>query len=224
MCSSQTQQFISQVVSNKMASDVMFTLFDVTLEVKKLEKAAGLQVSRHNEIHDDVAAEARQQIVPAGWQRQLQTMGNGLSAFVHYNPNTHDPATYTPLDRKDAPAAQSGVHPSAIAFAAKVPDDNDDDDANQTTPVDGKAPDRWGRLRLPSDVMRQAGFAPGDMVFVRSAGNGLEVSKNPSQDGRRYIVDQYANIRLTPRTLQSANLVGKTTYKITASGGVVSIF
>lgn len=94
MCSSQTQQFIAQVVSNKMASDVMFTLFDITLEVKKLEKAAGLQVSRHNEIHDDVAAEVRQQIVPAGWQRQLQTMGNGLSAFVHYNSNTHDPATY----------------------------------------------------------------------------------------------------------------------------------
>jgi hypothetical protein len=223
MCSSQTQQFISQVVSNKMSSDVMFTLYDITLEVKKLENAAGLKASYHHKIHDDVAAEVRQQIVPAGWQRQLQPMGSGgLTAFVHYNPNTHDPATYTPLDRKDAPAA-SGVHPSAIAFAAKVPDDDDDDDdTNQTTPVDGKAPDRWGRLRLLSDVMRQAGFAPGDLVFVRAIGNMLEVSKN-GKDGPRYIVDQYTNIRLTPRTLQSANLDGKTSYKITASSGVICI-
>jgi hypothetical protein len=226
MCSSQTQSFIDQVVSDKVNSNTMFTLFDVTLEVKELQKSSGLPVSRHSEIHDDV----RQSANATGWGRTLRPMGGNMQAFVYFNSQSHDPSIYTPLPRKDAPASVNGVHPAALAFAGTTTDDDDDDDDYKqlaTTKVDNglKAPDRWGRLRIPSGTMRLSGFGPGDVVFVAVKNNDeLSITKASTvAPTARYIVDCHANVRLTPRTLKAANLLGKPAYKLVANSGEVVV-
>ena len=240
MCNSNTQQFIDQVVSDKVNNNVMFTLFDVTLEVQALEKAAGLPISRHRNIHDDVAGSANSEALSNGWNRTTRPMGGSLVALVYFNPAVHDVTTYTPLPRKDAPAvpkntnpALDGVNPAALAFAGSAPATSP---ASATTsspsvttppmtpvPPDHKAVDRWNRLRLTCDVMRAAGFQPGDMVYATVNGGKLQLSKsNNTPFIAKYIVDCHCNLRITPKTLKAAGL-SATAYKMTATTDSVAV-
>lgn len=235
MCNTQTQQFIDQVVANKVANNVMFTLFDVTLEVKELEKAANLPISHHRDIHDDVAGSANAEALSNGWSRQTRPMGNNLVALVYFNPAVHDVTSYTPLQRKDAPntapnPALDGVNPAALAFASPpLPPQQQVSPTIVTNPTwtlfkDGrKFVDRWNRLRVPCEAMRSAGFLPGDQVYAVADNGKLIISKaHPASPIAKYIVDCHHNIRIAPKTLRAAGL-SAVSYKMTATTDGVTI-
>ncbi|MCK9459522.1 MAG: hypothetical protein M0R80_07780 [Proteobacteria bacterium] len=240
MCNTNTQQFIEQVVADKVANNVMFTLFDVTLEVQALEKAAGLPISRHRNIHDDVAGSANSEALSNGWNRTTRPMGGNLVALVYFNPVIHDVTTYTPLPRKDAPApknanpALDGVNPAALAFAGSATSPNSAGVTSSpsviTPPMipvspDHKAVDRWNRLRLTCEVMRAGGFNPGDMVYAYADNGKLVLTNNlptSTQPIAKYIVDCHCNVRVTPKTLKAAGLTAGA-FKMTATTDCVAV-
>jgi len=223
MCNTETQKFIDQVVAEKLQSDTMFTLFDVTLEVKEHEKSAGLPVSRHRDIHDDVLS-AASKVFSEGWSRTLRPMSTNANAFVYFNPIQHDPANYMPRPRSDGGNnTPDGVNSNAVVDSSAAP--------TPPTPVkqikpEGRTLDNWGRLRITADLLHGAEFQPGDIAHVFADGGGLSLRKYPDpsmQSVAHYLVSDRMNLRLTHRTLSKANLNGRSYYSITVSPGCLTV-
>lgn len=87
-----------------------------------------------------------------------------------------------------------------------------------------KVPDSRGVIGVPANVMKAAGYMPGDRAYLVSYGYSLYITKTLTPPMRvigNYIVDKYNNIRINPivaRLLQTREILAVT------NGCLISLF
>jgi len=140
MCDARVQSHIDDVVAQKTGANEMFTAFEVTLGVQKLQKAASEPTSKNGEIKRDIHRTLFHQAVnPGVYERTLVDIGNGEQAFLYY-PTGADPNEWEPLPlRQSTSPSGVGAVPAPPTAGGAVPppptasadDDGDDDSADQ---------------------------------------------------------------------------------------------
>jgi hypothetical protein len=78
---------------------------------------------------------------------------------------------------------------------------------NRQTSPSVRVPDHWNRLRFPARTLREAGFAPGQSVWVTvdPSAQKITLSAATKSGDRLYRVDRYNNIRLALGTALTKN-------------------
>lgn len=169
MLSNEITVLIEEVVDEFVGGTRMFTAFEVTKEVQSRLAAPGVLVVRHlhmkEAIHDQLSTKLT--VNGGNYQRQLKDVNAPTPAWVYY-PDGLDPSGYVPMDRSDP--GNAATDPSQPATVATFINNDADpvDPAVVVTPLSAN-PKAWetnGRLNVPNHVMRAAGFAPGDAVYV----------------------------------------------------------
>lgn len=232
MCDAVALGQIQNVVNQKVQANLMFTAFDVTVDVQQLLKNAGqfnLQLHRHSHLKNDVHDAINQHVSSGVYSRSLQDVGAATPAFVYY-PVGSNPATYVPQVRKNAVSApQSSPFtipiPASVAAAVitipplnpSIPqtDSGNDGDGTDT----GRKPDGRGTLCVSAFLLRSVGFSPLDTAYVWHEGRPsqndefLVVSKQPpsglQMNSTKYTVDHNCNVRITKAVLSFLGPVGQ---------------
>ena len=245
MCSPNVSLAIDDVINQKISSNLVFTAFDVSLEVQSLLKARGefdATQHRHRHLKDDVHRAITSYLNSGFYDRVLQDVGAPAQAYVYF-PQGVDPTTYVPQKRNDTPVVSdpysipipsSLVTPAApVSAVSSTPvqsngnsNDNDGDAADH-----GRQPDARGTLCISSVLLRAAGFQHNDTAYVYKGNdaNGsprLVICKSTPAGLTpltKYTVDYHGNVRITKAILDQAQLVGPS-YDFDADnvGGVFS--
>jgi hypothetical protein len=239
MCEPQTLDTIREVVTEYVDSDRMFTVFDISLEVKQRARAKGDVVERHRHMKNTIHMEVDQYLQNSLYERQLLDVGAPSKAFVYY-PEGKDPATYEPKKRLDAPQATAQA-PGAVSPAPPVApplpqsaptgtqtlDDDEDEDEGDAKDSGHKADGR-GTLAVPCYLVRAAKFNPQEKAYIyaedRNGDKVVVVSKQKPgvSPVTAYTVDKYHNVRITKGQLVAGG-VGASTYDFELDGDDVIV-
>jgi hypothetical protein len=188
----------------------MFTAFDITMMLRRANPTTNI---RHGEVRDTIHnLYSNNQM--GGFVRNLVRMDSGQEAFV-YHPYGTDAEDYDPLFFANTTPQFLSV-PSGLTTPTQVA-------ANQpsmttipsltTSPIGSNKPkrarydlnqvpqDKFGRIRVPASALRGAGFNPNDTVRVVVDPNlivvtGINDPYGTQRSGKKYVVDQYNNIRV----------------------------
>lgn len=233
MCTVEAESIITDVVTELVNDDALFTAFDVTKKVQALLNEKKLPNERHRDlkrrIHEEVAPYVSQGL----YDQQLTDVGAPTKAFL-YLPSGADPNAYTPQPRTDGQEQQSPPTPQPAASPAPQPVAASA--ANTTTPqsgpsislvdaddgdeVDkaGRETDKRGSLTIPCFLLKAAGFATGDIAYVTTLqwGESFAVSKRPVAGkaplGTTYTVNSNVNVRVTASSLTACGLSPQSTF------------
>lgn len=238
MCNSQSADLIREVVTQKVNANVMFTAWDITLDVQNLARQKNIPTERHRDLKGTIHQEVDQYVGQGVYQRTLRDVGAPVQAFV-YHPNGTNASSYVPHQRHDSPKASIVV--TATPIVATVPsisavDDDDDDNKDNI----GRKTDARGTVSIPNYLVCQAGFNTGDVAYVvmqqstqKSTGfpcTVLAVSKQAKAGSpvlTKYTVDNYNNIRITHAQLFAGALTlqapGVDTYDFEISGDTIIV-
>lgn len=206
MCDAVTEQLIRSAVDGFVQKGYMFTAFDVTKFLRK----SGERI-RHSDVNDVVKAMyANTQM--GQYARDTKDVGAPIAPFVYYHPysdlNNYDQhwvdnnpsqtgmkndsqddgtSTQSAQSTQSAPAVPGGCH-------AGIPNAAPASMTSATVPKDAHAvTSSEGRLQIPINVVRCAGFQPnqvaslvldGNKLIVRSTAPGMFNSVKVNKDGR----------------------------------------
>jgi bifunctional DNA-binding transcriptional regulator/antitoxin component of YhaV-PrlF toxin-antitoxin module len=217
---------IDEAILNKLNSDEMFTLFDITLDVQKMQAKEGEPLSKHRELHNQIADAANM----TGWSRKLIDIGDGIHANVYFNTAIHDVSTYQSkkMIGKDQPILmQDGsirkVKDIQVGDQLMGTDGKINVVNTSSCAISTKSVDRFGRLRIPSAITRKAGYVPGDILYAIKENDNLIIAKNLNIPVAKYVVDCYDNVRITSKTLKKVGLDGNFTYSFNVNGNKIII-
>lgn len=226
MCDQPTLDLIQETVDEKIDRNVMFTAFEVSLEVKDKCRKNGLNVPSHSNIKADIHNAISNYLSTGIVSRRLQEVGAPSPAYVYYPPGSN-PDNYVPLTRMDGPKQQvTAQAPVALDVATSsqqtsvnVANDNDGD--CQAT---GLVPDSRGTLCIPNYLAKMVGLTPGDTAYVTEDSNSLVLSSrldDPNSAKTTYTVDAYGNVRITKAVL--AALGNQAIFKAEAKDNKVKV-
>jgi hypothetical protein len=239
MCEPATQDTIREVVTEYVDGDRMFTVFDISLEVKNRARAKNDQVERHRHMKNTIHMEIDQYLQNGLYERQLLDVGAPSKAFVYY-PEGKDPSTYEPKKRHDAPQAAaptpgtvspappvaSPLPQSASTGTSTLDDDEDEDEGDEKD--SGHKADARGTLAVPCYLVRAAKFDPQEKAYIyaedRNGDKVVVVSKQKPgvSPVTNYTVDKYHNVRITKGQLVAGG-VGVGTYDFELDGGDILV-
>jgi hypothetical protein len=249
MCTSQSADLVREVVTDKVNSNVMFTAWEVTLEVQKRAKAQGIPTERHRDLKNTIHAEVEQYVQNGVYEKTLHDVGAPIPAFV-YHPTGTDVNTYVPLTRNDPAAVTPAPAPVRTMGVGKVvtPVPSISSVASPTTPTTttttsnpnrgnttNRIPDGRGTVSVPNALVRKVGFHTGDVAYVVSESNAsgvptLVIGKQPKAGcpmKGNYTVDHGDNIRITYGQLVACGLTDKPaqqdTYDFTTAGNNIVV-
>jgi hypothetical protein len=191
----------------------MFTAFDITMMLRRANPSTNI---RHGEVRDAVHnLYSNNQM--NGFVRTLQRMDSGQDAFVYHGYGT-DPEDYDPnFFAQSTPQSVSVPNVSVVSIpvAANQSPTQTIQIQQTTSPIGNSLPnkpkraryaidsvpkDKFGRIRIPASVMRASGFQPKDTVRVVIDPNVITVTNgtdpNGVLNGKKYVVDEYNNIRV----------------------------
>ena len=204
------QQLVEQIISQLTGNALMFTAYDITMMLRRANPTTNI---KHGEVRDAVhQLFTNNQIT--GYVRNLQNIA-GKDSYV-YHPYGTDAEDYdanffsttTPqslsIPNYMSPTTQAVANPaiptqmttsslgSGMSLGLKPKRARY---SNNSVPQD-----KFGRVRIPACILRDAGFKPKDSVKVTLDSNVLVItSENDPYGklfGKRYVVDQYNNIRI----------------------------
>jgi hypothetical protein len=227
MCTSQTADLISEVVTEKVEKDEMFTAFDVSLDVKERARKEGVPEERHRHMKRVIHQEVEAYVSNGLYEKTLVDVGAGSPAFL-YHPDGTDPNQYTPRTRKDAKPATTPTSGNVISDTAVDDDDeDDDDDDNSNGKSKARKGDKRGTLGVPNAFVRDAGFRKGQRVFaIAGAHDGepaLVLCKNASAPLTSYVVNDSDRVRVTAYILRKCQVFSKSGYEFHSKGDQVVV-
>jgi hypothetical protein len=255
MCADpQVMTMIDTVVDEFVSRKQMFTAFEVTLTVNERRKAAGdYEWLSHRDLRGDIHNAIRPYLQQGTYRKHLQDVGAPDPAYV-YCPEGEDPANYKPLPRhkpanQPAPApvatpvlpSISMTQPSApaappvsannwagvaltsgVAAAQSLTSPNTNDN-------DATTPDKFGRLNIPTSVVKEAFFKPGDKAFLfRDTHQGkpciiVSLSSDWNDDRlTEYTVEPSCGIKIRPGVIERAN-IGAGPYEFAGSSNHIRV-
>lgn len=224
MCSSGNAGLISEVCREKTTAGDLFTAFDISLEVQRRAKIAGIPGERHRELKDTIHDTLETYATHNGgeYSRTLMDVGAPEKAFV-YHRQQDDPYTlYKPLDRSQFQSAAS-VTAAAVQQAVVVP-------------TGAYRPDARVTLCVLAEHLRKIGAQPGNKVVVAASADQLTVYTKDKADAMtfanpawnaEYTVDSYGNVRITKATLRLAFKEAKTgsnLYRFESDANEIRVF
>ena len=210
---------IEDVVRRKVAGREMFTAWDITREVRALNPNARI-------FHDgpDGAKLVVHEMfgtnqMGVDYLRTLRNVGqSGVPALVYY-PFQSDPSNYGAI----VVSTITGSFPSLSAYTPAAPKAK-----TRQSDIDNRDLDRWGRVRVPSAAMRDAGFQAGDTAYVIFNSRTGEINLyrqapsattlGPDETLRTYQVDCYLNVRM-----QIAHAGSLQQFGVESGQGIVTI-
>jgi len=227
MCTSKAEDLIVEIVEEKVNADIMFTAFDISKEVQKALVSDNLPFERHTHLKGTIHREITSYTQTNVYQATLVDVGAATQAFL-YHPQGEDPNNYVPQQRQVKTChAQSGTTTpdpgTTQVLSISTTDDDDDGDGQDTG---GRSCDQQGRLCVPAQVLRSAGFIPGEIAYitpsVKNVPNGIAnddlciVSKRApaglSPLSTTYTVDTYNDVRIGISSLESCGFNSDDTF------------
>ena len=189
MCDQKTLEIIEGVVDSKVDQMVMFTAFEVSLDVKKKQKDAGLPVLHHSEMKSAIHKAMMVFVTNNVYSRLIVDVGAPSKAILYFPPGAN-PTDYVPLPRDDKTEEE---------VSSEVPT------AKLLWKTDTKKLDQCGRLRVVSVLTRAATFKPRTVVHVLRTPDGVKISRvQDNTSVASYVVDVYGGIRITNTVLKKA--------------------
>lgn len=189
MLSQNSQTIIESIVSRKVASSLLFTAHDITVEARTQTQE---RIS-HQDAKDYIHELMQPLMLANSYRRELIDVGLAVAPWL-YLPFFASATSYA---NNRAAASQ----PSPAPMAPLV-------HRMRTARIRGQSPDGRGRICVPSDYVRQIGLKEGQLAFVFVKSGELEIS--PTNTGHsadaEYYVDKDDNIRVSGHLVQRANL------------------
>ena len=202
------RQEIEQLVSQLTGNANMFTAFDITMMLRRANPTTNI---RHGEVRDivhDLFTSGDNCFV--GYVRNPHKVDLSKPEALVYHPfnllvEDYDPnflsvntgALSVQLPSLP-PTQQAASQPSATMTMTTSPIGNRPKRARYD--LDSVPVDKFGRVRIPASVLRASGFAPKDSVRVVLDPNLIVVTSSSdvygASAGKKYVVDQYNNIRV----------------------------
>jgi len=194
-----TIAIVRDVVDGLVRNRKLFTAWEIAVIAHKHRGAEVARSVMKEEVHNYYNAGNSE--FSDSYNRTLRPVTGGKKAYVFHHVED-DPTTYQPLDRvaADPDVRVDLTTPANIDIPIADEEDEDEDEENYN-------PDKLGRLRIPSKVLKEYGLQAGDMVNlgVDSLAQVTVISKNGGDFNPisgvfskvfRYKVDQYNNVRI----------------------------
>lgn len=199
------QDEIKNLVSQLVNGAIMFTAFDVTTMLRRANPMVNI---RHNTVRDEVRT-----IFDNGDMGTYcctnHDLSNGARANIYhvYGQDLEDYDTNFFAHTTPQSLTVPNLSQMAIQAAANPtnPTSTSTSQIGSSKPkraryaLDSVPKDKYGRIRVPASVLRSSGFYPKDVVRVIIDPNIITVTSvndpNGVLHGRKYVVDQYNNIR-----------------------------
>lgn len=189
------EKVVERVVLERAARNELFTAYDITKDLR----AIGMQV-KHDDVNGVVHTLYANTRIP-GYSRSLLPVADGKPEVFIYHVCGQDAYEYNDYTR------------SLTSDQSVYTDVEEEDDENEgygtdvADTLDIKAVDDLCRLRIPDNVLRAAGFLPGDAVNVVWNVSRNEIVILPEHVNfvavkgdqfisKPYRVDQYGNVRI----------------------------
>jgi bifunctional DNA-binding transcriptional regulator/antitoxin component of YhaV-PrlF toxin-antitoxin module len=208
MIDSETRDAIYDLITDRIAVGDVFTAYSITQDLR----AEGFRV-RHEEVKSIV-----HQMFEDGemdnYTRELKDYGGPIPAW-EYRPDSTVMASHhrvpSTVARNYAASGNTGGPQAFCGTTVPHTDDDDDEDG-----IYAKA-DARGTICVPSKLIQDAGFKPGDHVVVITDPNKRLLTLSPlalpagwdSNGGlslKIYTVDKYRNVRITRATQLKAGV------------------
>jgi bifunctional DNA-binding transcriptional regulator/antitoxin component of YhaV-PrlF toxin-antitoxin module len=214
-----TTAVVHDIVDNFVDNQKMFTAWEVAFIASDKRGADVVRSVMKQEVHNYF----NQGGMGNDYTRTTADVGAAQRAFV-YHPQGDDPNFYKPLDRDDADDANPAADVVDGAIVDRIVDEEDDDDEddnqnnNQNKNQLNVDTDQWGRIRVPTKVLRKLNVKPGQKVKVGvdAVAKALVLSKDQTSglsgtvaENCEYVVDRYGNIRIGKPRLQKAGVNDK---------------
>jgi len=218
-----TVAIVRDVVDSLVQGQKMFSAWEVAVIAHKRRGADTARKLMKEEVHSYYNENNSE--FSDTYDKTLVSVGGGRKAFIFHG--QHDnPDNYQPLDRGAVdPDVRIDVGTSHAAPAAvpvvSVDPIVDDEDEEEEEDSDNINTDRFGRIRIPAQVLKEYGIRPGDMLNlgVDTLAQVTVISKNDPQSisgafrkTYQYKVDQYNNMRIGGSRLPNRRQNG--TFKI----------
>jgi len=223
------RQQIGQLVSQLTGNANMFTAFDITMMLRRANPTTNI---RHGEVRDivhDLFTSGDSCFV--GYVRNPHKVDLNKPEALVYHPFTllvedYDPnflsvntgALSAPLPPLQAPTQQAASQPLQTTTTTSPIGNRP---KRSRYDLDNVPVDKFGRVRIPASVLRASGFAPKDSVRVVLDPNLVVVTSSTDvygkSAGKKYVVDQYNNIRVKVGT----KYPGKSVFKMQPATGKV---
>ena len=198
MIDTETRDEILTLVADRIDEGATFSAFDITKALRGL---------RFRVRHDEVKALVHQMFETGGmtgYTRELRDYGGPIPAW-EYRPDA-----VVATNQHRAPSTVARPYFSTTGpYDIPGSDDEDEDEDGVYAKADAR-----GTICVPSKLIQDAGFKPGELVVVVSnhakktltlAPMPLPVGWDPNSGGsvKVYTVDKYSNVRIT-RSAQCA--------------------
>ena len=199
------QDEIKNLVSQLINGSIMFTAFDVTTMLRRANPTVNI---RHNVVRDEVRT-----LFDNGDMGTYcctnHDLCNGKRANIYhvYGQDLDDYDTnffsHTTPQSLSVPNLSQTAIPAAVNPQTQTQTQNSQIGSSKPKraryALDAVPKDKYGRIRVPASVLRSSGFYPKDVVRVIIDPNIITVTSmndpNGVLHGRKYVVDQYNNIR-----------------------------
>jgi hypothetical protein len=175
------EQVVYDVVNHFMSKGLMFTAFDVTKAVRKLD---------YNVKHFEVKAILKT-IDLQNYSKVLKDISKivfgstkPIKALV-YHPDGKDADNYNPVDLSDGDTDAISGNSSTQPVNLQNPDN-----------VYDVSLDRRGRYFVRAKLVSEAGFGAGDSLYLRSVDSVIEISNKMGISDSILTVDRYKNFLL----------------------------
>jgi len=193
MCNAATRKLIEDVVENLVMGSEMFTAFDVTQRIRKVENVY------HSEVRNEVHKLLSMGDMP-GYIKQMHSFtvnGSPVRAFV-FLPDTLDVMDYDPDH-----AAPNVITPVTVATSGAPTPPKLGPNMDPT--------DKRGRLCIPCSWTRKMNWRPGDWVLINAVpGGGMDIFQVTRSSCNSldtfYQVDRDGNVRISASTLKKFSL------------------
>jgi hypothetical protein len=181
MCDQVAADMIDVVVKEWLDQKRAFTSYEVSKEVQNRLKVSGRLnwgLHRHQAVRDyyQQCQPLRDEVEYGDYKEQLVDVGGGNQATLYF-PDGYDPSKYKPLTihrgGQQAAPVQS-LATTSVPFIAAGPAPVRSQMADDGT-VEVK--DKLSILRIPKTIMEEAGFQPGDQVYVSKNQDTVVLSK-----------------------------------------------
>ena len=217
-----TKAVVEDICDGLVDNAKLFSAFEVALIASDDRGCATPRKQMKEVVHEYFNAGGLGNEYSRTWQSDPQ-QGAAVEYYV-YHPKNEDPRSYEPLDRNAGPELKlvsrvaKAVQPNAAQpnaagvlgdpIADGEEDEDEDEDGNVRQVVTSAITDRWGRIRLRSSVLSEAGITKASDIClgIDTLGNSLVITKRPlnpqdSPSGQfsglyKCRVDRYCNVRI----------------------------
>lgn len=222
-----SRELISEVVRDWTSQELLFTAYDVSKAVQRLQKDRSLPFERHIHMKQDVHNEVTHYLA-SNYRSRIQSIGTPVPPWIYYPEGSDSNVYVLHITAKNGggPCNASGdavdtiTTPQPVAnpanSAAVTAATNSITSINivPTLPEGARRGDARGSLVVASSLLRDAGFAPKDQAWIFSIVHdnkpALRISKfqNPNDPDplTNYTVDYHNNVRITETILETAGL------------------